>query len=278
MEDLNKHQIVLLAILVSFVTSIATGITTVSLLEDSPNSPTVTQTVNRVVEKTIEKVIEPEENGDEKVVEKEVVTVVVNQEDLTVEAVDKNSRTIARIYQKTGDESRVFVTSGVIINSEGQVLANKNLVVSDSGYVAESPQGEFEYEVLRRSDLGPAVILKPVAAEDQTLPTFEAATFADSNSTKLGQTVISISGKDKNHVSNGIVTLINGTQTTAEDGTIQKSTDSIVASVENTTLNIGSILVNLQGNIVGMKLGEFIELREFTASNIIKSYLTEPSA
>ena len=54
-KDLNKSQLILLAILLSFVISIATGITTVTLMEQAPSSVTVP--VTRIVRETVEKVV-----------------------------------------------------------------------------------------------------------------------------------------------------------------------------------------------------------------------------
>ena len=48
MEHLTKQQIILLALLVSFVTSIATGIVTVSLINQAPAG--TTNTVERIIE------------------------------------------------------------------------------------------------------------------------------------------------------------------------------------------------------------------------------------
>ena len=82
-EHLSKSQIVLLTLLVSFVTSIATGIVTVSLMDQAP--PAIAQTVNRIVERTVEKAV-PLGQAASTVVTTEK-TVVVKESDLIVQAV-----------------------------------------------------------------------------------------------------------------------------------------------------------------------------------------------
>ena len=84
-KDLNKTQLILLAVLLSFVTSIATGITTVTLMQQAPKS--ITTPINRVVQQTIEKIQQ---------VEGKTVTqtVVVKEEDLVVDAIAKNKSSI----------------------------------------------------------------------------------------------------------------------------------------------------------------------------------------
>lgn len=60
-KDLNKPQLILLAVLLSFVTSIATGITTVTLMEQAPSSVTVP--ITRIVRETVEKIVPVEKNS-----------------------------------------------------------------------------------------------------------------------------------------------------------------------------------------------------------------------
>ncbi|MEI6660433.1 MAG: hypothetical protein WCK91_03365 [bacterium] len=53
-QELDKKQLILLTLLITFVVSIATGIITVSLVNQAPKS--VPQTVNNIIQRTIEKV------------------------------------------------------------------------------------------------------------------------------------------------------------------------------------------------------------------------------
>ena len=57
-KELNKSQLIMLAILLSFITSIATGIVTVSLMQQMPVN--VTAPINRIVQQTVEKIVPSE--------------------------------------------------------------------------------------------------------------------------------------------------------------------------------------------------------------------------
>ena len=55
MKELNKSQLILLALLISFVTSIATGISTVTLMQQAPAS--ITTPINKIIRQTVEKIV-----------------------------------------------------------------------------------------------------------------------------------------------------------------------------------------------------------------------------
>ncbi|GIW69116.1 hypothetical protein D6792_04045 [Candidatus Parcubacteria bacterium] len=102
-EKLTRSQIILLALLVSFVSSIASSIVTMTLLDQSP-SEAVPQIVNRVVERTVERVVTPVPSGSaekdapqkERVVEK---TVVVREEELVPSAVAEARRYMVAVFR-----------------------------------------------------------------------------------------------------------------------------------------------------------------------------------
>ncbi len=97
-KDLNKSQLILLAVLLSFITSIATGITTVTLMQQAPKSITVP--VNRVVQQTVDKI--------EQVEGKTVTqTVVIKEEDLVVDAIAKNQ---SAVFSITKDRYKILIS------------------------------------------------------------------------------------------------------------------------------------------------------------------------
>jgi hypothetical protein len=135
MEDLTKHQLILLVLLITFITSIGTGIITFTLLQQAPVE--VTQTINRVVEKTIERVV-PEPGKPEKV----VTTVVVNEEDRVLEAIAKNEKSIVRIKTVGSDGTEITAGLGIVISSSGSVVSDLRSYNSSTGYNLQFADGK----------------------------------------------------------------------------------------------------------------------------------------
>lgn len=262
MNDLNAQQVVLIALLVAFVTSIATGITVVSLLDQSPEP--VTQTINRVVEKTVEKIVEEPIIGD-KPVERIVETVVVNAEDLTVDAVAKNSSSLARIYTFQAG-ARTFLGLGIVVSSDGKILSDVGTNINSAGSkVAVIGGNEFAIEI-ERTGKGFALFKISQTTENN----FSVAKLADSSNVKLAQSVILLSGREQNTVSTGVITDL-GTGT-LEGG--QKFVSELISSVDNSKILTGSILLNLNGEIIGMRAdGSLTTQSSFTPSNTVKEFL-----
>jgi hypothetical protein len=248
------------------VSSVATGITTVSLLDQAPEP--VSRTINRVVERTIEKVVDPVVDTVSNVTnnkdpERIVETVVVNQEELTVDAVEKNSKSLVRIYSLNSvTGAKTFAGLGVVVSTDGKILTSSTILESGRRFYSEYPDGGYEVSVSGTANNG-AVIFSPKEIEEGK--TFSAATFGNSQNIKLGQSVISLSGQDKNSVSTGIVnSLETGDSETVNLISTSISADSIIR---------GSILINLKGEIVGMRIAGSSG-SSYVASNIIKSLIT----
>src|ERR1700722_9823557 len=120
-EKLTKSQIVLLTLLISFVTSIATGIVTVSLMQQAP--PAIAETVNRVIENTIETVATSTKAQPAAVVTTQQKTVIVNEADLIAQAVKQASPSVVAIYGADSAQPQ-FLGLGVVTDASGTVAAD----------------------------------------------------------------------------------------------------------------------------------------------------------
>lgn len=187
MEDLTKTQIILLCLLVSFVTSIGTGVITFSLLSEAPQ--TVTQTINRVVERTIEKVVPSV--TDNKTTTKEITTVVVKEEDLFIDAISKNTKSLVRIVS---GESKIFYGLGFILDKEGYIVTDSGGFNPEASYEAVLADGKsFKVSKVDVKDLSGILIFKIKKDKDDKTE-FIPATLGNSDGLQLGQSVIAISG------------------------------------------------------------------------------------
>jgi hypothetical protein len=267
MEHLTKHQLILLTLLLTFVTSIATGIVTVSLLEKAP--PTITQTINRVVEHTIEKIV-PTDTGKASVVTEQVV---VKEEDLIVKAVEQNAKSMVVIRGIGGEGVEEPLGLGFIISPDGLVVTARETVDNIPPETLSAIYGnqKLKVQILPTNQENKFAILKissptPQASEmsgsaaatttdakSPNPPTFVPVSLSDSNEVKLGQTAILLGGQKGTTVVTGIISdLISATTT---DETTKKETITLRAIKTSVVLSHGSIgapLITMEGAVAGV--------------------------
>jgi hypothetical protein len=243
-EKLNKSQIVLLTLLVSFVTSIATGIVTVSLMEQAPTA--ITQTVNRVVERTIEKVAEGQVAG--AAVQTVTETVVIRESDLISEAVAAAEPSLVRLFASTRDAQGMTVENFVGI---AIVISDKGELVADVG----TPDGPLKgvrndgttvpLAVVTRQDGQKVVHMQaPLELEGKPLGWIPAKFIATLPTP--GQAVVTVGGAQSTRLGGGIV--IGTAGSAAEGNTV------IETNIGADSFGPGSPLLTADG-IVGMATG-----------------------
>lgn len=258
-EELTKSQIILLVLLVSFVTSIATGIVTVSLLAQTP--PAITQTINRVVERTVETVV-PGENQAASVVTKET-TVVVKEDDLITESIGGGFSKIVRIYEGTATTSPIIALGAV---TGGGTIVTDLSRVSDEHAVSVG-DGIYTYIVSKTiPELGVAFM-----TATGTPPNVESFKGVGVDSINLGQTMIGLYGARSDRVAMSVVSAI------SDADVVEVGEESITARFVETTIGetvtAGTPLISIFGDLVGISTnvsrldgkGSFIAFGDVTA-------------
>ncbi len=260
LEDLTKTQMILLTLLVCFVTSIATGIITVSLLEQAP--PIVTQTVSRVIQNTIEKVSSDEPG-------KTIQTIVVKEEDLVVDAIDQNAKALVAIKINNNGNQGALLGTGFFVSKEGLVMTDSKLLFAEEKFFILSGGAAYPAEIALADPRG-FTILRITDTKDATgnPRTFAPVVFGDSSKLKVGQTVIAPSSLDGDslNVAKGIIARVN------EDGAGIDSAQMITLTMSLGRANSGSPLLNTDGEVVGLVVANE------NAVAVIPSNLLKPAA
>ena len=247
-EHLNKSQIVLLTLLVSFFTSIATGIVTVSLADQAP--PIVTQTVGRVIEKTVETISpapvgQPAAAAATTVVTKEK-TVVVSESEQIATAVGNVNPSIVHIY--SSGEDPAFLGLGIVIDAGGTVLTDNTAMGDRPEAVLSLPDSTRvrAFVTRRDSDHGIAYLKTSTTTEAAAAKpvTWKPVSIA-SNKPVLGASTVALSGKTVARIASGLVTAL----LQADSGTV------IDTNIADSSIMPGSPLVDTGGNLVGVSTG-----------------------
>lgn len=241
MEHLTKQQIVLLTLLVSFVTSIATGIVTVSLMDQAPAG--VTQTINRVVEHTIERVV--------------TANVVAPTEDNSISQITaKISKSTIRIKPESGAGDSV-TGLGVILSDDGVVVVDKAELIGNSVGILSTGE-EYPLQIIKSdSNEDVAYVRLQIPSDKKLTPVTATITFP---SLRLGQDIFALSGKSASRL---------------EQGFIKKIPDSFENRIETSiTLpdaTLGSPLFTKEGEVIGLKTVGTLTGESYYSMSVIKS-------
>ena len=278
LEELNKTQIVLLTLLVSFVTSIATGIVTVTLLDQAP--PAVTQTINRIVERTIERVVPASPSSPSIITTEKETTIVVKEEDLITESIERNKQYLVRLVRASdvvveteiplieGEEGEVdqnqsineisVIGLGIIVRADGLLVTDRSIVSEEKDLKGITENGSIlNVTVVSVDNTSPVALLQLEIPEGQT---FAGVQFIGGDSLKLGQTVIALSGEERTNVAIGIVSdlVYQDILISSPEGSEEENKTMTVLKNINTTITAsviaGGPLLNIFGEVIGIRI------------------------
>ena len=252
-KELNKSQLIMLAVLLSFVTSIATGITTVTLMQQAPKSITVP--VNRIVQQTVDKIQQ---------VEGKTITqtVVVKEEDLVVDAIAKNQTAVFAVTKEAQNAdfttSEVSAGRGFAVSTDGTVVVDAILVPDKGVYYLKNSSGKFKADFVSTNKAGFSFLKAgtPVNGTDKLV--FTVPNFGDLSKMKIGQQVITLGDTVASSIFEGLNT----------NGNINLNVSKA---------NAGGLVLDLDGDALGMALSPDNTTASFVSLKEIRNSLTSPT-
>lgn len=234
LEQLTKHQVVLLTLLVSLVTSIATGIVTVSLMNQAPQS--VTRTINQIVEHTVQTVVPDTTQG--AAVAATVTTektIVVKDDDLAAQSIGSVQKAIVRLTKRGGEE---LIARGVIVDTKGTALTDSDSLINSGTKEFDAILSDGTRVQVSVLSLVASTSIATVVVNFGTSTAAAPAPIADSTKLRLGQSIIRIGGKGVDSVGTGVIATLPG-----KSGVVEASITSVTP---------GSVLISIFGEVIGL--------------------------
>jgi S1-C subfamily serine protease len=241
MEHLTKQQIVLLTLLVSFMTSIATGIVTVSLINQAPAG--TTNTIERVIEDSVAAAL-PSSN----------LAAVGQPSSGSGGSLTAAIGTIGKSIVKIGEYGSNTSNSGlgIVVNSHGTVMTDKSVIAGLNKIAIAYPNGHsYGAAPIEAQSNGDIVFLQPFLATDQSslasatsTASFNPVSIADFP--KLGETIVSLGGALAGILGVGIVDEI-------VTGGASSTPSAVSTTIALSKVMPGSPLFNIAGNLIGLR-------------------------
>jgi len=269
MEDLTQQQMVLLSILVSFVTSIATSIMIVTMLTDS--TPVITQTFNRIVEKTIETIV-PSATSTPYTKPTPVPQNPPTEGEQVVSAVQKNNAAMV-IISKTKTESVDEQPLGIGFSvGKGIIATDKNNLKETEGLQVTLTNGNsYAVKLLSVNEKTGIAFLVIADEKEKNIFSTRAVTL-ETKYPSLGQTILSLSGKGGTVLSKGIITEVKKTPKTETEN---ESIEAIAVNFSLERADRGAPLFDLSGNVLGIYIGTTEGSQYFTPTSLLNESFLE---
>jgi S1-C subfamily serine protease len=235
MEHLSKQQLILLALLVSFVTSLSTGIFTVSLMSQAPQG--VMQTINQVVEKTIEKAVTP--NGTASV----AGSSSDSAEKSASNAISIVSKSLVKIADS--DNNNNILGIGLILTKKGIVMTDKAVIAPATHYniiLADGSVLPVNASISQTS--GDVVFLMPNNYDK--LPNINPINYA--SSVYLGEQTYYMNGTSTLILKGGLVVTADNSGTSL----LNNETNIVNTNITLDKNMSGGVLFDVDGRVIGI--------------------------
>lgn len=284
MEELSKTQLVLLVLLVSFVTSVATALVTATLIEQAPKP--ITETIYRVLERNVSSDNEEEDQIVETIIEVNETTLVVSEEERITDIAETagsavvsviatkdvplltqcfttpfgNDDIFAELFpelrvpgicEQGTEERQVSAGSGFFVDSSGIIATNRHVVADkDADYSVILNNGStLPASVIARDPFHDLAVLE-VEGEGYT-----ALELGNSDTLQIGRTVIAIGnalGEFQNTLSVGVISGLSRTISTVGAGSVEELRSLIQTDAAINPGNSGGPLITLDGKVIGI--------------------------
>jgi hypothetical protein len=256
-EQLTKTQMLMLTLLVSFMTAIATGIVTVTLLDEAP--PIVTNSINRVVERTVTRVPAEEDGqnktGIEKVVERQT-RVVVQEGNQIAQASASVQPRIVRLYHVRGGTAQQpaerFLSLGTLVSPDGLVLVDEAVAaVNNIENVRARGSGDMSGSVtLIDTHPGAGTALVRVSSPD--IVNRGNVTLTPLTQVSLGQTALAFPGVEGTKLARGYIAGFEDVLQQPETSATSTAYGTVEASMGDWSMATGTPLISSAGRLIGI--------------------------
>ncbi len=275
MDNLTKTQLVLLVLLVSFVTSLVTGIVTVTLVSQNP--PALTQTIQRVIERSVG--VQSQTSDDNQLLSQEelVVRLVKNITPAVASVIATKDIPVVEQYfinpfegdeffrqflppdflvpqfrQKGTEKRQISAGTGFFLTSDGILATNRHVV--------EDPDAEYSI-IMNDGRKLPAKVLARDPVQDVAILKVEGNNFSfvplgNSDNLQVGQTVVAIGnalGEFQNTVSVGVISGLRRTVLASGSSSGPERLQQVIQTdAAINPGNSGGPLLDLRGRAIGI--------------------------